>query len=311
MSGRIILGDCLEVMQEIPTGTVDLVLTDPPYGITANDWDELPNLEALWIELKRVARDGAVFVFTASQPFTTDLINSNRAWSKYEWIWEKTRFSNQMSAKVQPLKIHENIIVFYKGKEHLMKRFGEYIKAKRTELGLSLKQIGELCNEPWYYRGGHMFFETGLSLPSKAQYYKLKEVMQLDNRFDDLVVPRIYNPQGLTIHGKTTKQGKRVTDNIGGGVRETEYIQEFANYPRSIQRFQNETGLHPTQKPVSLMRYLIETYSNKGDTVLDPFAGSGTTIVATKETGRKGIGIEIDPKYVEIAQDRLKQEVLL
>lgn len=303
--------DCLDTMKRMPDGFVDLVLTDPPYAITANRWDVALDLESLWREVKRIARDGAVFVFTASQPFTTDLINSNRKWFKYEWIWEKSNFSNQMNAKHQPLKIHENIIVFYKGREDLMVEFGKYVKEQRRKLGLSLKQVGELCNRPWYHRGGHMFFETGMSLPSKAEYLKLKDVLQLDNRFDEITIARTYNPQGVVPVNRITRQGVKVTDNIGGGVRATAYQQEFTNYPKSIQKFPNETGLHPTQKPLTLMNYLVRTYSNQSDTVYDPFMGSGTTAKACKDLRRNYIGSEISKEYCEIAEKRLKQEVLL
>lgn len=227
------LGDCLEVMKSIPDGSVDLVLCDLPYGTTRNKWDSVLPLDALWTEYKRVCR-GAV-VLTASQPFTSLLIQSNPRDFKYCWVWEKSRFANQMLAKVQPLKIHEDIVVFSKGKAP-------------------------------------------------------------------------YLPQGLIQINKTTKQGTRVTDNNGGGTRKASYVQTHTNYPRSILRFASEgRTVHPTQKPVALMEYLVRTYTNEGGLVLDNCMGSGTTGVACMNTGRRFIGIEMDAGYFQIAQNRIME----
>ncbi len=231
----LINGDCLEEMKKIPDGSVDLVLTDPPYGTTACKWDTVIPLEQLWAELNRVAKPDSAMVFTASQPFSTTLIASNIKAFKYAWVWEKSRFANQMLAKIQPLKIHEDILVFSKGKPP-------------------------------------------------------------------------YLPQGLVPYGKETKQGKRVSDNNGGGERPTAYHQEWTNYPRSILRFPSEgKTVHSTQKPVALMEYLIKTYTTEGATVLDFTMGSGTTGVACKNLNRNFIGIELDPTYFEIAKERIYQ----
>lgn len=226
-------GDCLDLMRDIPDASVDMILCDLPYGTTACKWDSVIPFEPLWAEYRRIAKHNAPVVLTASQPFTTALIASNMRGFKYCWVWEKTRFANQMLAKVQPLKIHEDIVVFADGKAP-------------------------------------------------------------------------YNPQGLVEINRTTKQGARVTDNNGGGVRRTEYLQTHTNYPRSIQRFASEgKTIHPTQKPVALMEYLIRTYTNPGDVVLDNCMGSGTTGVACVNTGRNFIGMEMDEGYYQIAKDRI------
>lgn len=231
---KLLHGDCLDLMKTIPDQSVDMVLTDPPYGTTACKWDSIIPLEPMWEQLKRIIKPKGAIVMTASQPFTTTLIASNMKMFKYCWVWEKSRFANQMQAKKQPLKIHEDIVVFY-------------------------------------------------------------------NNFG------IYNPQGLIRVDKITKQGSRITDNIGGGVRSTEYKQEFTNYPRSIQPFKSEgKTVHSTQKPVALMEYLIKTYTNEGQTVLDFAMGSGTTGVACRNTKRDFIGIELDSNYFEIAQKRIE-----
>ena len=226
-------GDCLEVLKDIPSGSVDMVMTDMPYGTTACKWDTVVDLDALWIEIKRIVKPNAAIVMTASQPFTTTLISSNIKNFKYNWVWQKSRFANQMLAKKQPLKIHEDICVFYQ------------------------KQ----CT---------------------------------------------YNPQGLIKVDKITKQGARVTDNNGGGLRATSYKQTHTNYPRSVQVFKSASKtVHSTQKPVELMKYLIKTYTNEQDVVIDMFMGSGSTGVAAINTNRRFIGIELDPDYFKIAEERI------
>lgn len=231
---KLMHGDCLELMKQLPDASVDMILCDLPYGTTACKWDSIIPFENLWSEYMRISKPNASIVLTASQPFTTALIASNVANFKYCWVWEKTRFANQMLAKVQPLKIHEDIAVFCRGRSN-------------------------------------------------------------------------YLPQGLIEINKTTKQGCRVTDNNGGGVRATEYVQTHTNYPRSILRFPSEgKTVHPTQKPVALMEYLIRTYTNEGELVLDNCMGSGTTGVACVNTGRNFIGMEMDDKYFEIAKKRIE-----
>lgn len=228
------LGDCLEKMKNIPDGSVDLVLTDPPYGTTACKWDTVIPFEPMWEQLKRVTKKNGAIVLFGSQPFTSALVMSNPKMFKYEWVWNKVAFSNQMMAKFQPLRILENILVFAQEKP-------------------------------------------------------------------------VYLPQGLVRCDKITKQGSRVTENIGGGKRPTEYRQEFTNYPKNLIEFSKDRpSLHPTQKPVALMEYLIKTYTNEGETVLDFTMGSGTTGVACKNLNRNFIGIELDPTYYEIAKKRIE-----
>jgi site-specific DNA-methyltransferase (adenine-specific) len=229
-------GDCLEIMPTLAAGSADMILCDLPYGTTQNKWDSIIPLDKLWAEYRRICR-GAI-VLTASQPFTTVLIGSNLKHFKHAWVWEKSRFANQMAAKVQPLKIHEDVAVFCFGK-------------------------------------------------------------------------LTYNPQGLVEINKVTKQGARVTDNIGGGTRKTSYVQTHTNYPRSVLRFASEgSTVHPTQKPVALFEYPIRTYTNDGETVLDNTMGSGTTGVACRNTGRKFIGIERDPDYFAVASARIHSDTV-
>lgn len=220
-------------MKSIPDKFIDAIICDLPYGTTACKWDSVIPFEPLWAQYKRIIKDNGAIVLFGSQPFTSALVMSNVKWFKYQWVWEKSRFANQMLAKVQPLKIHEDIVVFAKEKA-------------------------------------------------------------------------VYQPQGLVEINKITTQGAKITDNNGGGTRKTSYLQTHTNYPRSIIKFGSEgKTVHPTQKPVDLLEYLVKTYTNQGDTVLDNCMGSGTTGVACKNLGRKFIGIEQDANYFEIASKRI------
>lgn len=236
MLNQIIQGDCYELMKGIPDGSIDLVLTDPPYNTTACDWDQQPiDLPLLWENIKRVLKPKGAVVMTGSQPFTTDLIMSNRKWFKYEIIWDKVnRFTGFLDAKRKPLKQHETILVFYNAKPTYTPQMGN------------------------------------------GKPYVAKRSGSTD----------VY-------------QTYTVTDGINNGER----------YPTSILRIESdnktENGMHPTQKPVALFDYLIRTYTNPGETVLDPFAGSGTTALAAHATGRQFLCFEKEQKYWEIANKRL------
>ena len=239
---KLLLGDCLEQMKQIPDGSVDMICCDPPYGTTACKWDAVIPFEPMWAAVKRVLKKNGAAVFTASQPFTSALVMSNVKMFRYQWVWEKPNGSNQTMAKAQPLRVHEDILVFCDSPAHNMAK---------------------------------------IRCP--------------------------YNPQGLVEYGKQTKQGTKVSDNLGEGrTRKSSYIQEFTNYPRSILKYSQDTPrLHPTQKPVALCEYLIRTYTNEGETVLDFTMGSGTTGVAAINTGRNFWGIERDPDYFAIAKQRI------
>lgn len=238
MTIRLMLGDCLERMKEVESGSVDMVLTDPPYGTTACKWDSVIPLEPMWEQLKRVIKPNGAIVMTASQPFTTTLIASNMKMFKYCWVWEKDGGSNFATVKYQPMKEHEDVIVFGAGKI-------TYNQIKQERIGSR----------------------------------KGKKTTTVDSGRTD------------SVYG-TQKGGKRLD------------VAEL-RCPRSIQRFTRERGIHPTQKPVALMEYMIKTYTKEGETVLDFAMGSGTTGVACKNLNRRFIGIELDEAYFKIAQDRI------
>ena len=221
-------------MKDIPDKSIDLVLTDPPYGTTACKWDTVIPFEPMWKELRRIRKDNAAIVLFGSEPFSSHLRMSNIKEFKYDWIWEKLNFVNALMAKRQPLKIHEVVSVFYK---------------------------------------------------QQSKYY----------------------PQGLIKCDKVTKQGRKASDILPKNItRNSSYIQTQTNYPTSVlTHSKGGNNVHPTQKPVALLEYLIKTYTLEGETVLDFTMGSGSTGVAAKNLNRKFIGIEKDEKYFEIAKQRI------
>jgi site-specific DNA-methyltransferase (adenine-specific) len=208
MSYQLMQGDCLELMKQIPDGTVDMILCDLPYGTTACKWDSVIPFEPLWEQYKRIAKPNAAIVLTASQPFTTALISSNIKQFKYCWVWDKGKCSGFMNAKNAPMKRHEDVIVFSSG----------------TIANRSLK-----------------------------------------------LMP--YNPQGLiacNIHKSDKNKKKDSTVGSRPSRINNKWIQEYSNYPNTIINIAFEDKpKHPTQKPVALMEYLIRTYTNEGETVLD------------------------------------------
>ena len=231
-------GDCLERMKEIPDGSVDAVICDPPYGTTACKWDSIIPLEPMWEQLKRVIKPNGAIVMTASQPFTTALISSNMGGYCYSWVWNKKKAGNIFLAKVQPMKIHEDICVFSKA--------------------------GKMPN-----------------------YYPIKVLR------DKVKTSRNYGT-GEAMGGSKKAEPKSYT-----------YTHRNPVSVIDISNASQKGKIHPTQKPVALMEYLIKTYTNEGETVLDFAFGSGATGVACANTNRNFIGIELDQGYFDIAKQRM------
>lgn len=247
---KIYQGDCLEIMKKIDDKSIDMILCDLPYGMTACKWDTEIPLDLLWEQYKRIIKNNSAIVLTASQPFTSKLVMSNLEWFKCEWIYKKLIGTNFAQAKYMPFKEHENILVFSNGKTKyypiMEERKGsgqERIKYKYTLA--SCDKTGEVYNFP--------------------------------------------------------SHNTQKTDN---------YFVKEKRYPSSVQEFNNrkkcDVGLHPTQKPIELFKYLIKTYSQENDIILDSCIGSGTTAIACLELNRNFIGIEYEKKYFEIANERIK-----
>ena len=239
---NLIQENCLEAMKEIPSGSVDAIITDPPYGTTACKWDSVIDFNLMWEQLNRIIKPNGAIVLFGAEPFSSALRMSNINNYKYDWVWEKTQATGHLNAKRQPLRSNELISVFYK------------------------KQ----CTYNPQKTKGHKPVNSGvkkLSVQNKTQIY-----------------------------GKATKE-----ISFGGNTD---------RYPRTNIVFKSDKQknyAHPTQKPILLMEYLIKTYTNENETVLDFTMGSGSTGVAAKNLNRSFIGIENDAKYFEIAKDRINR----
>jgi len=242
--GKLYHGDCLSIMPELEP--VDLVLTDPPYGMVACDWDTVIPIKPMWEKINSIRKENTAVVLTAAQPYTSFLVTSNVKLYKQSLVWLKTRPTNIFNAKKQFMKWHEDILIFYE----------------------------------------------------KPPVFNPQ--MRTDGQFTSGKVQRNNHDRKTGIFGKTGEK--------------KDYIHEPNNglfYPKTIIEHSNvnsHKNVHPTQKPVFLMEYLINTYTNIGFMVLDFTIGSGTTAIACERLKRRWIGIEIEEKYCEIAAKRIEQE---
>lgn len=235
-------GDCLELMKEIESDTIDMILADLPYGTTACKWDSIITLDILWKEYNRILKPGGVVVLFSAQPFTTKLINSNIKNYKYSWYWVKNTVTGFAFAKYQPMRKVEDINIFYK-------KMPPYDPQGLVKL-----------DEPKQYRR---------SVPSREVIY-----------------------DGRNTLCKT-------------------YVQEYTNYPNNVLYFDKEAKcVHPTQKPVLLLEYLIKTYTSEGMLVFDNCMGSGSTGVACGNTGRRFLGMEMNEDYYNISCGRISEAYL-
>jgi len=242
---EILLGDCLELMKDIPNGSIDMILCDLPYGTTACKWDTIIPFEPLWEQYERIIKPNGAIILTASQPFTTDLIMSKRTLFRYEMIWAKNMPTGAFNANKMPMKAHENVLVFYKSLPTYNPQ-----KTKRTE-----KELKRFMKEPI--------------------------ITKIENS--------VYGSFDRTVLGRDA---------------------EMKN-PNSLLLFDVVNGRngdkqpHPTQKPVALFEYLIKTYTNECELVLDNCAGSGTTAIACLNTNRQFIVMEKEQKYYDIILKRV------
>lgn len=233
---NLIHGDCLVEMKNIPDASVDMILCDLPYGVTKNTWDIIIPFDALWKEYKRIIKENGAILLFGSQPFTSLIVTSNLEMFRYSLVWEKNKFSDFLNAKRKPMKVNEDIVIFYK------------------------KQ--PTYNPQYWYSTPYTRWNTQAAVDKQTNYGSHKE------------------------NYVESKDGKRL--------------------PTTVLKFNRvERPQHPTQKPVDLLEWLIKTYSNQGDTVLDNCMGAGSTGVASKKLKRNFIGIELDKKYFDIAVSRI------
>lgn len=239
---EIYLGNCLQLMQEIDTGSVDMILADLPYGVTNNPKDVALPMEPLWKEYNRIIKDNGAIVLFGQGMFTAELMMANKRYWRYNLIYKKgDRVSGFLNANRQPLRNHEDLIIFYK-------------------------------KQPTY----NPIFTEGKPLHGKGKKYLNKEGINNNYGNYDTTKPE-------TRKGETMK------------------------FPKSILNFEKpHPSIHPTEKPVKLCEYLIETYTNPGELILDNTCGVGTTCLAAKNTGRNYIGMELEQKWFDVAIERLR-----
>ena len=241
MMTQLYQGDCLEVMKNIPDNSIDMILCDLPYGTTACKWDIIIPFNLLWKQYNRIIKDNGAIVLFAKQPFTSQLVNSNLKYFRYELIWQKDKGTDFGNANRKPLNSHENILVFYK-------------------------------KQPTYNK------QLFSGKPYTKKNYKNNDDSDLNFKSDN---SGIWVNNGFRTPTSVIKYAR---DNIHKG-----------------------SNLHPTQKPVALLEYLIKTYTNEGEIVLDNCMGSGSTGMACINNNRNFIGIELDEKYFNIARERIEK----
>jgi len=235
-------GDCLEIMKDIPDKHIDMIFSDLPYGTTKNKWDTVIDLPALWKQYERVIKDNGCIALWSQSPFDKILACSNLNMYRYEWIIEKTTGTGFLNAKKMPLKVHENILIFYK-------KLPTYNPQKTT---------------------GHK-----------------RKVSKAEHKIN-CVKTTNYGDHNLTSYDSTER------------------------YPRDVIKFKTDKQTsthHPTQKPLESCEYIVKTYTNENDIILDNTMGSGTTGVACINTNRKFIGIELDQGYFNIAKERIETQI--
>lgn len=241
---KLLKGDCLELMKGIPDKSIDMILCDLPYGISACKWDKIVDLEKMWKQYERIITDKGAIVLFGAEPFSSHLRLSNLKLYKYDWKWIKNKGTNFLNSSFQPLKFIEDVMVFSKSAS-------------------SYSKNGSMNYFP-IKTGGHKSYDT----PRK----NVKPSSNIRSKFE-------------------RKEKNNVT----------------TRFPKNYLFF-NTVGnktVHPTQKPVDLLEYLIKTYTLEGMTVLDNCMGSGSTGVACKNLNRNFIGIELDEEYFNIAKKRI------
>jgi site-specific DNA-methyltransferase (adenine-specific) len=234
---KLMQGDCLELMKDLPDNSVDMILADLPYGVSKCKWDSVIPFEPLWEQYRRVAKERAAIVLSAIQPFTSALVMSNTEMYRHHWIWNKNNSAGFALVKIRPFAVCEDVLVFGKSSVNYFPQMEERGKPRM--------------------KGGYNSSENYGITPSKSKN-------------------NLYYPKSLLNISNANQRGKT----------------------------------HPTQKPVALMEYLIKTYTNEGDTVLDNVMGSGTVGVACVNLNRHFIGMELDENYFNIAKERIEHEII-
>lgn len=316
---KIYQGDCLELMKGISDKSVDMILCDLPYGTTACEWDKPIPFTPMWKEYKRILKLDGVIALFGNQPFTSELICSNKDWYSHIWVWDKNNGSNYALAKQQPLKVTEDIVIFKRNNNHsiesfkelkgIFKKILETIGKNKTqiikELGHGLDHCFRINSLQW----GLPTEENYIRLVSRYDLTNVPNYKELKDMYNSEFRNR-YNPPGLIPLGEIKKRGSNAKHFGRDSRLNTKNIQTHTNYPKNILEFtktKEDKSLHPTQKPVNLLEYLIKTYTHEGELILDNCIGSGSTAIACINTNRNFIGMEKDKKIFEVCTRRVNR----
>lgn len=304
---NLLKGDCLIQSNKIESCSVDLILTDLPYGTVKNfanndnvnhgmqnktNWDSIVKTEKIYEIANRILRKNGKMILFAQQPFTTELISKQikNLPFNYSMIWKKDHFANSLIAKKAPLNYYEDILVFTKQYDiENLNSIREYSKLVIDFIGLNLKQIN---NKLGHRKAEHFFYvnSTQFELCTEKIYNELEKVFQIE---------KMNNYKTYYELNKINKQ-----------YENTFNLQKGSKFKSNILEYKKDyDGFHPTQKPILLLEDLIKTFSNENNLVVDLTMGSGSTGVACKNLNRNFIGIEMDNKYFELAKNRIENHV--
>ena len=321
---KIFDSDCFDLFPKIENNRIDLVLVNLPYGQTDNSWDIKIDLDNMWTHLKRICKHNTTYIFYCTTKFGNDLINSNPEWFRYDLVYEKSNVVGFLQSNRMPLRTHEMLYVFYQ------KDYEDKARTRNIKLRQYFKELKKTINKPTsqiisecghgVVRSLSKTFSSQFTLPSETTYNKLIHKYHIDTMPDyetyselkklhEKPIQNTYNPQKTD--GKPYKEK----------VKQSEINSKLSNYRSKLVQSSNETGLrfptsiirckpdaeriHSTQKPILLNEYLIKTYSNEGDLVLDFCFGSGSSIIACINTKRNYIGCEKDVDIFNLASERI------
>jgi len=315
MNNTIINDDCFEGFSKILPNSIDLVVVDLPYGQIRCEWDITIDLTKMWNKLKIICKKNCQYIFFCSTKFGNDLINSNPKWFRYDLVWEKSNGVGFLNCNKMPLRKHEMIYIFNQPKDNNsvnmeMKSYSQKVKKFINKSTKIIEKETGICVS-------NFFTTSQFKLCSQETYNTLIDIYKIDQmddfiKFDNLTfdkpIDKTYNP--IKTEGKAYKSKIRTrvkkTDIYNGNRIPSAINNEGDRFPTSILKHDyDKLKLHSTQKPISLCEWLIKTYSNENDLVLDFTMGSGSTIVACINTKRRYIGIEKNKEIFEIAEKRI------
>ena len=319
--------DCFDIFPQIDRNIIDLVLVDLPFGQTDNSWDVKIDLNNMWTHLKRIGKSQTTYIFFCSTQFGNDLINSNPDWFRYDLVYEKSNVVGFLHSNHMPLRTHEMIYVFYQkdydDKENLRNIIlRDYFKELRKNINIPISEIIRDCGQG-VVRSLSKNTSSQFTLPSEIIYNKLIHNYHIEMMPDYITyseLKKLYEKPIQNTYNPQKTDGKPYKDK----VKQSEINSKLSNYSSKLVQSSNESGqrfptsiirfkpdvekLHPTQKPILLNEYLINTYSNEADLVLDFCFGSGSSIIACINTKRNYIGCEKDVNIFNMASERIKNQ---